>query len=314
MNLVKTQIPTSCCVLEKSSLLVICLATIGVAFFGALTSVGAPFYFLGGKKMKKLLSLMLILVTLFSLVACGNNTSSKGELASNPSATTKELASNPSATTKELIIENSQATFEIDSLESLEEMINSDVENTISALSKNFEDLKTKIDTYEKYKSNTAEIEVFYNETYASHEALTIRLREYALAYAETILKSEIDNDDKYDEMDELYDVIYDGAGDDLYDEIYDGILDDIYDVYYDGILDDAYDTVQYSEWSDLRSDEYDWWSDTRSDIYDDWSDFRSDVYDFWSDIRSDLWDDDLENANERVEKFKKDVNKLKSN
>ena len=242
--------------------------------------------------MKKLLSLMLILVALFSLVAC----------------TTEESKENES------IIENNQVKFDIDSLESLEEMVNNDVEDTIVALSKSFEDLKTKIDTYEKYKSNTAEIEAFYNEVYASNKALTIRLREYALTYAEVILNSEIDNDDKYDEMNELYDVIYDGAGDDLYDEIYDGILDDIYDVYYDGILDDAYDTVQYSEWSDLRSDEYDWWSDTRSDIYDDWSDFRSDVYDFWSDIRSDLWDDDLENANERIEKFKKDVDKLKGN
>ena len=214
--------------------------------------------------------------------------------------------------TENTIKEDTQTEIKADSLDALEEMVNKDVEDTIDALTKDYEDLKIAIDTYDKYKANTETVEAFYGKVLSTQEELTIRLREYSLTYAEMILSSDVDTDDMYDEMEELYDVIYEGAGDDVYDEIYDGILDDIYDVFYDGILDDAYDTVEYSEWSDLRSDEYDWWSDTRSDVYDDWSDLRSDVYDFWSDMRSDIWDDDIEKASENVEDFKADIEKLK--
>ena len=76
--------------------------------------------------------------------------------------------------------------------------------------------------------------------------------------------------------------------------------------------MEDAYETVEYSEWSDLRSDEYDMWSDTRSEVYDNWSDFRSDLYDFWSDIRSELWDGDVDKAVKKIDDFKEDVDKLK--
>ncbi len=251
--------------------------------------------------MKKLLSLILVLIMALSLGACGDKTASDDTLVQDNNVATEGNTD-----------KDKETEIEADSLDTLEIIIVKDVEDTIAALTKDYEELKNEIDTYDKYKSNTEKVEDFYNKVFTSQEELTIRLREYALTYAEMILESDSDNDDKYDEMDELYDVIYDDAGDDVYDEIYDGILDDMYEVFYDGILDDAYDTVEYSEWSDLRSNEYDWWSDTRSDVYDDWSDFRSDVYDFWSDIRSDLWDDDVEKATERIEDFKGDIEKLK--
>ena len=159
------------------------------------------------------------------------------------------------------------------------------------------------------YKSNTEKMEAFYDHVIASHQELTVRLRKYALAYAEIVLAS--DSDDKYDEMEEMYDVIYDRAGEEIYDEIYDGILENMYDAFYDGILEEAYDTVEYSEWSDFRSEEYDWWSDARSEVYDEWSDFRSEVYDFWSDMRSELWDDNMEKAMEEIEDFRADIEKM---
>lgn len=258
--------------------------------------------------MKKILSFILILVMALSLVACGGTADSDDAPAADSNVTTEESAD------KDTEKDNAEVEVEANSLEALEEMVNKDVEDTIAALIKDYEDLQTEIDTYDKYKANTETVETFYADVLATHQELTIRLREYALSYAEMILASDSETDDKYEEMEELYDVIYDGAGEDIYDEIYDGILKDMYDVYYEGILKDAYDTVEYSEWSDLRSDEYDWWSDTRSDVYDDWSDFRSDVYDFWSDMRSELWDDDIEKATEKVEDFKADIEKLKNN
>lgn len=179
-------------------------------------------------------------------------------------------------------------------------------------MTKDFEDLTEKIDTYEKYKANIDDIEAFYEKIFTSTHELTNRLQIYALAYAELIISEDDSIDDKYENMQEIYDVIYDDAGDEIYDEIYDGILDDMYDIYYNGIIDDVKNSVEYSEWSDLRSDEYDLWSDTRSDIYDDWSDARSDIYDFWSDTRGELWDDDLDKAVNEIEKFRADVAKLK--
>ncbi len=66
-----------------------------------------------------------------------------------------------------------------------------------------------------------------------------------------------------------------------------------------------------YSEWSDARSDEYEWWSDTRSNVYEDWSDMRSDIYEFQSDLRGELWSDDIDKAQEKIEDFREDIEKL---
>jgi len=192
------------------------------------------------------------------------------------------------------------------------EQASAEAENTISALSAEYDALTSEITTFASYQKNAEKVEAFYIKMVDTTKLLCIAMREYSLRYAEAIMASNMSNDDKYEELDELYDCIYDDAGDDIYDEIYDGILDDIYDAFYDGILDDAYDTVSYKEWWGARSNEYDNWSDTRSDIYDEWSDMRSDVYDFWSDMRSELWKDDVERANKRIENFRADIEKMK--
>ena len=62
-----------------------------------------------------------------------------------------------------------------------------------------------------------------------------------------------------------------------------------------------------------LNSDEYDRWSDSSSEVYDVWSDCGSDIYDFWSDVKGEIWDDDLEKAQKKIENFKEDIDKLKS-
>ena len=52
-------------------------------------------------------------------------------------------------------------------------------------------------------------------------------------------------------------------------------------------------------------------WSDTRSEVYEQWSDYRSDVYEFWSDARSELWSDELDGAQEELDDFRGDVEKM---
>ena len=201
-----------------------------------------------------------------------------------------------------------------ENVEKLNDIVAKDVEDKISALNAEYTQLKSEINTFNNYMNNSDKVEAFYTKIYETHKDLCVRMCEYSLDYAEIIVGAEESNDQKYDNLEELYDAIYDNARDDIYDEIYDGILDDMYNNFYDGFLDDAYDDVEYSIWSEARSNEYDWWSNTRSDVYDDWSDCFSDIYDFWSDIRSEVWDDNIERAKKIIEDFREDVKKLKGN
>jgi len=226
--------------------------------------------------MKKLLSFILVFGMTFSLTACGSKTDSGKTAASAPTQGNNTVTESSTQEPTEEPTEDTKIEIQADSLDALEEMVNKDVDNTVEALTKSYEKLKTEINTYNKYKANTKKVKAFYDEVLLSQQKLTTKLREYALAYAKMILAS----------------------GDDMYDD------------FYDGILDDAYDNAKYSEWSDLRSDEYKWWSHTRSDIYDDWSDFRSEVYDFWDDTKSDIWDSDIAKATENLNDFAKDIEK----
>ncbi len=210
--------------------------------------------------------------------------------------------------------ENSAAPTEAfaSTIEELNDIVAKDVDGTLSELTAEYEQIKTDIDTYDKYLANTEKIEEFYSKVNKTNNDLCIRMYEYSLNYAQIIVGSDKPKGDKYDDLGELYDNVYDDAGSEIYDEIYDGILDDMYKDFYDGILDDAYDTAPYAEWSDAHSGEYKMWSNTRSDVYESWSDFRSDVYDFWSDVRGKVFKDDMDKAEKRIEDFKKDVEKLK--
>lgn len=262
--------------------------------------------------MKKKICALLFGLCMFSISACGNKVASVDT--SNVQDSSQIEGTLESRDTEESKDNTGDEARKQIGFEELNEVVSTDIENTISAIKSDYEKLVMEIDTYEKYLENTDKIQAFYKQVYEDTKNLCIRMREYSINYAEEIMASDKSNDDKYKDFEELYDCIYDDAGDDIYDEIYDGILDDIYDDFYDGILDDAYDNgAPYDEWSNARSDEWDWWSDARSDVYDEWSDFRSDVYDFWSDMRRELWDDDIERVEEKIVDFREDVEKIKS-
>ena len=260
--------------------------------------------------MKKIYVLILAMVMVVSLTACGEN-----------KVTEENTPSEVEETVEEEIIagENTESVSEqnesqVEELDEFEEYVAADVEEVIDALWEALDEMSAKIDSYEAYKNNVDMIESFYAETLEHARLLCIQLREYSLNYAKEIMALDKPTDEKYDDMEMIYDCIYEDAGDDIYDEVYDSVLEKMYDIFYDGILDDAYDTVDYSEWADARSNEYEWWSDTRSDVYEEWSDFRSDVYEFWSDMRSELWSDDVERAEKAMADFEEDIEKLKGN
>lgn len=266
-------------------------------------------------KSNRLIALLCTTAMLVSFTACSSknndeNKSSSETTSSSAEATDKQDTESKTEASKE---ETKAPSANTDG--DLEDIVIKDVEDTVAALNAEYEGLKAEIDTYSKYLSNTDKMEAFYEKICNTNYSLCVRMYEYSLDYAESIVNSDMSNDDKYDEIEELYDSIYDDAGDEIYDGIYDGILEDMYDDFYDGLLDDAYDNEEYSEygeWSDARSDEYEWWSDTRSQVYEDWSDMRSDIYEFQSDLRGELWSDDIDKALKKIEDFRKDIEKLK--
>jgi len=265
--------------------------------------------------MKKFYAVLVAAGMMVLFTACAGKETA-GEVAEAPETVVQEEAE---ATVEEEKSEEAESPQEeasvppkAGSLEELEVMVGKDVEESIGALTEEYEALITEVDSYEKYLESTETVEGFYAKVLAKTQALCIRMREHSIGYADVILASDKEHGEKYEDLEELYDVVYDEAGEDIYDEIYDGILDDLYDDFYNGILDEAYENAEYSEWSEARSNEYEWWADARSDVYDEWSDFRSEVYDFWSDLRGEMWDDDMEKAQEVVVDFKEDVEKLK--
>lgn len=273
--------------------------------------------------MKKKIAIILAVLTLTSLTACGqsndNNSSSKTEGSYSSSDNSKsevksqkEIDSDVEETTKNETDSSSAKDFS--TLDGIETAVTEDVENTISELEKEFDSLKSEIDTYDKYLQNTSEIEDFYNKIVKTNEDVCIRLYEYALEYANIVVNSNSDSYDKYDDLKGIYDCIYDDAGKDIYNGIYDGVLKDMYEAFYEGVLDDSPDDDGYSKWSDTCSQEYDWYSDACSDTYDFYSDTSSDIYDFYSDVGSAIYKDDMSKAQKRIDKFEAKIEKLKNN
>lgn len=253
--------------------------------------------------MKKVVSMTLALVMAASLAACGSGTSS-GSSATAQSA--------PAPTPESTAAETQDSTASAGDDGTLYGTASADIESTVSSLTAAYEALTADIATYDDYVANVDRVEAFYTTVLEETRNLCIRLREYGADYVDSVLSSGLTCDEMYDELDVLYDDLYDDAGGDVYDEIYDDLMGDLYDVFYDGILKDAYDTVDYSDWADTHSNEYDFWSDAHSDIYDEWSDFHSDIYDLCSDVRGELWDDDLDRAAKKLADFRADLQSLK--
>lgn len=268
--------------------------------------------------MKKKIAIIVAILTLTSITACGqsngNNSSSKQKvhihlliilIQKNPA-----IKKAPQIQRIQLWLKKQQKTRifinkkDVSTLDGIEAAVSEDVENTISGLEKEFDSLKSEIDTYDKYLQNTSEIEDFYNKIVKTNEDVCIRLYEYALEYANIVVNSNSDSYDKYDDLKGIYDCIYDDAGKDIYNGIYDGVLKDMYKAFYEGVLDDSPDDDGYSKWSDTCSQEYDWYSDACSDTYDFYSDTSSDIYDFYSDVGSAIYKDDMSKAQKRIDKF----------
>ena len=268
---------------------------------------------------KKFIALLLALTFVLSATACSEQpTSDAGaqNVTSNEQThSTNEFSNDQTEETVDTNVSTEQAenTVEPGTLEALEADVMKDVENSISALQSEMGTLVAEITTFDKYVENVDKMEAFYTKACTDSSLLEICLMEHAITYAEFIMNSDNDFGDKYDDLDELYDVVYEDAGDEFYDGIYDGILEDMYDIFYDELLDAAYDSAPYEKWLNARSNEYEWWLDARSDCYEIWLDTRSDIYEFWLDLRSATFEKNADKVFEIITDFKGTIEELKS-
>ena len=249
--------------------------------------------------MKKFLTMLLIVGLIASFAACGQASSGESDASNQNQKAAQQFTSDVKVT--------------VNSLEELNTKVDDDVDESLTTLEEEWANFRESIDSYEKYKDSIDDVEAFYAKVLEDTHQLCMRMYLYSLEYARFIMDSDRSFGEKYDDFDELYDTVYDDAGEDIFDTIYDGILTEMFKAFYDGILSDAYEDVPYGEWSEVLSDEYDRWSETNSDVYDEWSDMRSDIYDFCSDMHKEMWDKDQERADKKYNDFLEDVQMLLS-
>lgn len=253
---------------------------------------------------KKIIALLLVFTLVLLTTACGSQPAS----IENTSASTSSEGPNSVTTTDT----TEDPIAEPDSFDALEENVLKDVEKSVSSLSNEMQSLVEETNSFDKYIENVDKAEAFYSKICTESTLLRIRLMEHSVTYAEFIMNSTDDFEEKYDNLDELYDAVYEDAGDAFYDGIYDGILEEMYDAFYDGLLSDVQDEAPYDKWFDACTDEYEWWLDSRSDVYETWLDTRSDIYEFWLDLRGAAYERDTEEIEEIISDFKEDIQDLK--
>ena len=209
-----------------------------------------------------------------------------------------------------VVREDSDTTTPV-SFEELEAEVLKDVEDTIDGLNAEWEELKSEIDTYDKYLNNKDKVKDFYDKITDCTEQLCIRLQKYTLRYARSIVASDMSTTEKSNAFDNLLDCIYEDASNKLLDYVYEDLLGDMLNTFYSGILSEYNNVGSFSEWYATNLNEYENWYDTSLDIYESWYDTTIDICDFYYDITIELWSYDSEGVEEVLKDYEEAVDKL---
>ncbi len=192
------------------------------------------------------------------------------------------------------------------SVDELENELMEKLEGEIDELNTAWEDMKYDIETAEDYVDNVGDVAAFYDEIVYSTENMSMIVYDYAIKIAEAVIYGDSSVEDKADEIEALYDVIYFDAMDLLDSEIDDGILDDMEDYFYYDILQDEY--IHNIDDVDYIDEENNMWNIAEG-LVNDWiSMVEEDVYDLYSDLEDDLWDEDIDAAKAVLDEFKEYV------
>lgn len=244
---------------------------------------------------------MVALTGVLSLTGCGESAAPQGSVGA-PAST--------SANAKSPVLSQGKGKIAPDDLG---DKATEDVEKTVASFEAQYEELVAQVNSFDAYKANVDAVQAYYDTVLQDTKNLCIRMRQYAADCANYVLSTNRTPGQMYDDLEVIYDDLYDGAGDDLYDAVYDDLFGNLYDAFYDGVVSDGYDLIGYGEWSELSSAAYEMYSDAHSDAYELISDCRSDIYEFGSDVRGDVFSDKLDKAKKELAKFQEDIDELKA-
>lgn len=187
----------------------------------------------------------------------------------------------------------------------------SSIEQGISDINSEWDTLKSGINSYDSYVSNSSDIEEFYKKILAKNAELCTIAYKAALDYAKAIAASSDDDSDKYKKAKDIDKEIYDDMCDIIKEGIYEDLFKSVKKQLYDGALKHSDEAgVSYNDWYDTKSDEYDQWYSTKSDVYEEWYDSKSDIYSFYYDIASEFYSGDADRAQKKIDKFEADIKK----
>lgn len=226
--------------------------------------------------MKKAIALLLAVVMLLSLVACG-----KTEPSGNISNTEQP----------------NQYSYDSGSLESILAFIKTTGEAAATDTTNQAETLIEKLgDSYSTYNANKADVTVFFESAQTRSTELYAKFQACSIDYFKCVAKQGLEDYSAWDDaMGEFYDTWDDAMGDyyDAWNEAY----GDIYDIC-DDLISAASDELEYGEYSDAWSAMYNEYSDAWSTMYkaysDAWSKTYSDYSSVWSGFYSGKTDVDI--------------------
>lgn len=236
--------------------------------------------------MKRIVALVLALVMIFCLTACGSNSTSSA-------STTKNHKNTKSHSVK------------YKSFEELENAILQDEEQTVADMTDKIDAINYDIGyDYDNYIKAVPRIKEWYAYTVEESDAFYERLNNYIIEYYRLIV-SEVgisDYDIWTDKVEDAYnlwtDVLEDyyNAWGDLYEDNYD---------YYGDIIEDGYDLYSYDIISDVFEDMYDLYDDSWKKIYRNYDDGWDILYRNYNDIYDGFYDgrdnvDDILKLNEK--------------
>lgn len=226
--------------------------------------------------MKKIASIILAIVFVLSMTACGS------ESASNITSTISENEE----TTENLSNTTSALSYDKQDLDSILSALTNEFDNAAQILSDDSQSVLNKLgDSYSTYDTNKTYVTDFYRNSLSQSETLYSTSKTISIDYFKSVAAQGLDDYDAWNNaMKKFYDV-WDSGMQNYYDA-WDIAYKNIYDQC-DSLIQTASSSLEYSEYYDAWSNMYENYSSAWSNMYESYFDAWSQTYSNYSDVCS---------------------------